>query len=80
MKRNGTQRKLSHNIHSAHLAFPPSITLDAINWIPDPPTFSSNLFVECRQLITAINSSVREYHRIILDDALRVMRIRNVTG
>jgi hypothetical protein len=68
----------SHNVYFAHLAFAPSLSLDTVDWIPDPPTLGSDLLVESRQLIAAIYSSVREHYWVVLHDALGVVRIRDV--
>jgi hypothetical protein len=67
-----------HNIHSAHVCLLPGVTLNASDWIPHPSRFRSHLFVESFQSVAAIYPSIGQHYRIILDNALGMMRVRDV--
>jgi hypothetical protein len=71
-------KKRLHNIHLAHFVFRPSISLNASDRVPDPPALCADLLVERLQPVASVDSSIGKHDRIVLDDALGVMRIGDI--
>lgn len=78
---NETQNIISsEDKHPSHLAALPHLVCLPGNRIPYPPSFRANLLIEQPQPFDSIYASIGQHDRVILDDALRVVRIRHVAG